>query len=102
MVRPELEKFDVVMSSQRLALFVAKLQPGAAFAFWQVQNNVGPLGFPPGDCASRIGAVTLNQLRVAVDGNEEFVEKILAHASAPFGYQVKWASLVWNRSSVSA
>ena len=66
------------------------------------QDDVGTLGFPPGDGAARVFAVALNQLWVAVDGEKELVEEVLAHAFTPFGYQVKYASIVWNRSSVSA
>ena len=101
-MRSQLEQLDVVIRRQRLALFVGKLLPRAAFDLGQVQDDVGPLGFPPGDGAARVFAVALNQLWVAVDGEEELVEEVLAHASTPFGYQVKYASIVWNRSSVSA
>src|SRR6266699_2359037 len=101
-VRSKLEKLDVVMRSQRFAFFAGKLLPRAAFDLRQVQDDVGSIGFPPGDCAARVFAVAPNQLRVAVNGEEEFVEEILTHASTPFGYQVIYASIVWNRSSVSA
>src|SRR5439155_12599621 len=80
MVRSQLEQLDVVMRRQRLALFVGKLLPGAAFAIRQVQDDVGPLGFPPGDGAARVFAVALNQLWVAVYAVEELVEEVLAHA----------------------
>ena len=33
-----------------------------------------------------------------VHGVQELVQQVLAHAAAPFGYQVKYASMVWNRS----
>src|SRR6266571_820058 len=87
-VRSKLEKPDIVMRRQRLALFVGEMLPRAAFALGQVQDDVGPLGFPPGDCTARVFAVALNQLWVPVDCEEALVEEILAHASTPFGYQV--------------
>src|SRR5947209_19991057 len=78
MVRSQLEQLDEVMRRQCLALFVGKLLPRAAFDLGQVQNGVGPLGFPPGDGTARIFSVALNQLWVAVDGEEGLVEEILA------------------------
>src|SRR5579863_5856878 len=100
-VRSKLEKLDVVMRRQGFALFIAKLLPGAAFGLGQVQDDVSSLGLPPCDGAARIFAVALNQNGIAVDGEEELIEEILAHASAPFGYQVIYASIVWKRSSES-
>src|SRR5918912_2939221 len=88
-VRAQFEKLDVVMRRQRLALFIGEPLPGAAFAFGQIQDDIGLLGFPPGDGSTWVFAVALNQRWVAVDGKEELVEEIFAHASTPFVYQVK-------------
>src|SRR5205807_5319949 len=87
-VRSQLEQLDVVMRRQRLALFVGKPLPRAAFNHGQIQDDIGPLRFPPGDGSARVFAVALNQLWVAVYAIEELVEEILAHASTPFGYHV--------------
>ncbi|HEX7736339.1 MAG TPA: DnaJ C-terminal domain-containing protein, partial [Ktedonobacteraceae bacterium] len=89
MMRSKLEKLDIVMHRQRFALFVGELLPRAVFALGQIQDNIRPLGLPPDDGPSWVCAVALNQLRVAVNREKELVEKVLAHASTPFGYQVK-------------
>ena len=44
MVGSKLEKLDVVMRRQRLALFVAKLLPRAAFDLGQVQDSARMAG----------------------------------------------------------
>src|ERR687886_677902 len=88
-VRAQFEEPDVVMRRQRLALLIGEPLPGAAFGFGQIQDDIGLLGFPPGDGSAWVFAVALNQRWVAVDRKEELVEEIFAHASTPFGYQVK-------------
>jgi len=65
MVHSELEQLDVVMRRQRLALLVGKLLPRAAFDLRQVQNNVGPLGFPPGNGAARVLVIGVALLALA-------------------------------------
>src|SRR6478609_4446798 len=97
-VRTQLEQSDVVVLDQRLAFVRRELLPGAVLRGRAVQQLVRDLGLPPGDRAGRVRAVPLHQVRVAVDGEQEFIQQILAHARAPFGYQVKYASMVWNRS----
>src|SRR6478752_2346272 len=75
------------LEGQRLG--VVELQPGAALGPRAVEDHDGLLGLPPRHGAARVGAVALDQLRVAVDGVQELVQQVLAHASTPFGYQVK-------------
>src|SRR5215204_4750486 len=89
-MRTHLEQRHVIVLSECPALFV-----GA------VQDLVGHLPFPPGHRLRRVCTVTLDQLGIAVDGEEELVQQVFAHTSAPFGYHVKYASMVWNRSRVS-
>src|SRR5215469_5562015 len=101
-VRAELEQPGIVVRGQGLPLVVVELQPGAALVTVHVQDRVGPLGFPPLNGAARVFPVPLDELGVAVDGVQELVQQVLAHAPAPFGYQVKYASMVWKRSRVSA
>src|SRR5581483_3076242 len=104
-VRPELEQLGVVMSPERFAFGIIKGQPRAPLPLVAVQDEVGLLGLPPGHGAARVRAVPLDQLRVPVHGVEELVQQVLAHISSPpippRGYQVKYASMVWNRSSES-
>src|SRR5438876_9425519 len=76
MVRSKLEKLDVVMRRQRLALFVAKLLPRAAFDLRKVQNDVGSFGFPPRDGATGVFTVAFNQLWVTVESEKELVEEV--------------------------
>ena len=38
---------------------------------------------------ARLVAIPLDEFGVAVDGEQELVEQVFAHAGAPFGYQVK-------------
>src|SRR5258707_5845267 len=89
MMRTKLEKLDVVMRRQRLALFASELLPCAAFALRQIQNTIRPFCLPPGDYAALVFSIALHQFRVTVDREKEFVEEIFAHTFAPFGYQVK-------------
>src|SRR5580704_890869 len=101
-VRPEFEQRHVVVRGQGLALGGGEFQPGAALRARAVEEQVGPLRLPPGDGAARILPVALDQFRIPVDGVEELVGEVLAHrAAAPSGYQVKYASMVWNRSRES-
>jgi hypothetical protein len=88
-VRAQLEQFDVVVAGQRRAFLVGEGQPGAGLAAVAVENSIGAFQFPPGDRSVRIVAVSLDQQGITVDGVQEFVDQILAHAGAPFGYQVK-------------
>src|ERR1700741_4556911 len=101
-VRAELEQLRVVVCGQRLALRVVERKPARLLAGEHVQDDVGPLGLPPLDGAPGVLAVALDEFRVPVDGVKELVQQVLGHqATPPFGYQVKYASIVWNRSSVS-
>src|SRR5215472_9185842 len=99
------------MAGQGLALGVVEGQPRAALGVGHVEYRVRPFRLPPGDRAARVVPVPLHQFGVAVDGVEEFVQQVLAHCATPLafgslvaasGYQVKYASIVWNRSSESA
>src|SRR4029453_10956222 len=103
-VRPHAEQRHMVLLDQRLPLVVGEREPGAGLAGVAAEQSVrhGPL--PPRHGAGRVLAVPVDEIRVAVDGEEELVQEVLAHAdapSAPFGYQVKYASMVWNRSRLS-
>src|SRR2546421_13018958 len=89
MVRSKLEKLDVVMRRQSFALCIGKMLPCATFNLRQIRDDVGSFSFPPGNGASGIFTIALNQLWVAIDSVKELVEEIFAHASTPFGYQVK-------------
>ena len=88
-VRAHLEQRDVVVlgaePSRSSSVNASQVDPRRC----AVEDPVGHLGLPPGDGARRVLAVALDQRRVAVDGEEELVQQVLAHASAPSGYQVK-------------
>src|SRR5262245_60516633 len=100
-VGAQLEQSRVVVGGQCGALVVLELQPRGRLAQVAGEDPVGLAGFPPLDRPLWIIAVALHQVRVAVDGEQELVQEILAHAGTPLGYQVKYASIVWKRSYVS-
>ena len=93
---------DVVMTAQRIAFSVAELQPRRCLPGSAVEHQVGALGFPPGDGARGVLPIAFDEGGIAVDHEEELVNRILAHAPTPNGYQVKYASIVWYRSRLSA
>src|SRR5690606_11027525 len=97
-VRAQLEQPRVVVPGEGGALVVVEAQPGARLAPVAVEDAVGLFPLPPRDGLLRLVPVALDELGVAVDGEEELVQQVLAHLPAPFGYQVKYASIVWNRS----
>ena len=88
-VRPKLKELHIIVGCQCFALFVGKVLPGATLALRKVQNDISTLVFPPGNCATGVFTVPLDQLWIAVNREEELIEKIFTHASTPFGYQVK-------------
>ena len=88
-VGAELEQLHVIVSGERLPLLVREDQPGRTLLLVAVQDQVRPPPLPPLDEAARVLAVALDQLRVAVDSEEELVEEVLAQRLSPPGYQVK-------------
>ncbi len=98
-MRPQLEQPRIVVRRQRLPLDVVEAQPGGRLAAVTAEDAVGVLALPPLHRGARLLAVALDQLGIAVHGEQELVQQVLAHAPAPpSGYQVKYASMVWNRS----
>jgi hypothetical protein len=88
-MRTHLEQRDVIVSSERTTFGVGESQPGRGLTGVAVQDLVRLLGLPPGDQAGWILPVLLHQQWIPIDGEQELVEQVLAHASTPFGYQVK-------------
>jgi hypothetical protein len=94
-VRAHLEQRHVVVLAQRPPLVLGEGQPRRPLGVGAVEQRAGHLGLPPLHGAGRVGAVALGQVGVAVDGVEELVQQVPAHADAPvpvgtpFGYQVK-------------
>src|SRR4029079_5055737 len=95
-VGTQLEEPHVVPTDEYVALLVGEGQPGRPLAGVAVEDRVGHLLLPPRDRAGRGIAVALDELGIAVDGVEELVQQVLAHRRLPSGYQVKYASIVWN------
>jgi hypothetical protein len=88
------EQGHVIVLLECPALLVVERQPGAALVIGAVQDLVGHLPFPPGHRLRGGCTVALDQLGIAVDGEEELVQQVFAHPTAPFGYHVKYASMV--------
>src|SRR5215469_8207929 len=89
MVGAKLKELNIVVSGQRLSLFVGECLPRALLHLGEIQNDVGSLRLPPGHRSTRIFAVALDQYWIAVNRKEKLVQQIFAHAATPFGYQVK-------------
>jgi hypothetical protein len=82
-VRPHLEQGHVIVLAQRSTLVLVEGQPGAPLIAVAVEDPVGHLGLPPGHRAGRIGPVALDELWIAVDGEQELVQQVLAHDAGP-------------------
>jgi hypothetical protein len=87
-VRAQLEELRVVVPGQRFAFLVVEGEPCALLGVDAVEDPVRLFGLPPRDRADGIGAVALDEFRVAVDREEELVQQVLTHRRSP-GYQVK-------------
>jgi hypothetical protein len=88
-MRTQGEERRIVVSDERRAFVVVEREPGAGLAAVAVENAVGHLRLPPSEGVSGLGEVALDEVGIAVDGGEEVVQGVLAHAGTPFGYQVK-------------
>src|ERR1035437_5329535 len=100
-VRAELEERHVVVLADGQAFGGGEGQPGGPLRRMAVEQGVGHLPFPPVQRPARVLAVPLDELGIAVHREQELVQQVLTHLNAPSGYQVKYASMVWNRSRVS-
>src|SRR5215207_9872495 len=100
-VGAQFEQPHMVLVAQGPALLIGEGEPGRLLTGGAVEEPVGEHLLPPGHGAGGVRAVPLDQFGVAIDGVEELVQQVLAHAGTPFGYQVKYASIVWKRSSES-
>jgi hypothetical protein len=100
-VGAHLEQQHVVVVDQGASLDVGESEPRGALSRIPVAEPRAEVGLPVGHERGRVGLVRGQQRRVAVDLVEELIHVVQAHRGSPFGYQVKYASIVWKRSRLS-
>src|ERR1035437_7931417 len=66
-----------------MAFLLSEGQPGRGLTGDAVQQLVGSLGLPPRHGCRGGRSVPRDKFRVAVDGEQELVQQVLAHADTP-------------------
>src|SRR6266576_5164381 len=75
-----LEERNVVVHGQRLTFGLREGQPGRRLARDAVQDLVRSLGLPPRHGPGWVRTVTLDEVGVAVNREQELVHQVLAHS----------------------